>query len=116
MATVRQCDAALRRLAADLATVDPEVRGRYVPDRSLLCRVRDLEVVFTARIDPEGLHDIRLSADEDPGADVKLTVDSDELVALAARPEDFVGAWLRGKVQISASMRDMLRLRTLFGL
>jgi len=41
---------------------------------------------------------------------------SDELVALSRGDEDFLHGWLRGRIQVSASMRDLLRLRSLFGL
>ena len=41
---------------------------------------------------------------------------ADQLVALANGDDDFLHAWLRGRVTVSASMRDLLRLRTLFGM
>jgi hypothetical protein len=37
-------------------------------------------------------------------------------VALADGDDDFLQAWLRGRVQISAPVRDVLRLRALVGL
>lgn len=114
MATVEQCEAALDALAHALSRVDAHVRERHVPRRTVACRVSDLGVCFSGRLDEDGLHDIR-PAEPDADADVRLTMTSDELVALADGREDFLHAWLRGRVHVSASMRDLLRLRSLFG-
>jgi predicted lipid carrier protein YhbT len=116
---VKQCRTALDGLATTLDGVDPDLRLKHVPTRTVLCRLTDLGVTFTARLDPDGVHDItqlRAGTDADADADVKLALASDELLALAARKEDFLTAWLRGRVHISASVRDMLRLRSLGGL
>ncbi|HVW80459.1 MAG TPA: SCP2 sterol-binding domain-containing protein [Mycobacteriales bacterium] len=118
MATAKQCRAALDQLVTAVGDVDPALRARHIPERTVVCLVRDLDVRFTARLDADGVHDLRqLAGDaEVDAADVRLSLDSDVLVALASRQEDFLTAWLRGKVHVSASMRDMLRLRSLFGL
>jgi hypothetical protein len=119
MATVRQCRDALDRLCATLNALDPDVRSRHVPTRTLVCRVSDLDIAYTARLDAEGVHDltlVKLSDDREPDGDVRLSLTSDDLVALANGDDEFLGAWLRGRVHISASMRDMLRLRMIAGL
>lgn len=118
MATAKQCRAALDQLVKTVDGVDPTLRARHIPERSVLCIVRDLDLVFTARLDAEGVHDLtQAPATTEPAAcDVRLALDSDDLIALATREEDFLTAWLRGRVSVSASMRDMLRLRSLFGL
>lgn len=118
MATAKQCRAALDRLVDTVDGVDPSARAKHIPQRTVLCQVRDLDVVFTARLDPDGVHDltqVKVGTDI-PDTDVRLALDSDDLIALADGKEDFVSAWLRGRVHVSASMRDMLRLRSLFGL
>lgn len=119
MATVAACRKAVNRLAATLDGLDPELRARHVPARTVVCRVKDLDVCFTARVDEAGVHDVIQLPDGErsaPDADVRVALDSDDLVALAAGDEDFLNAWLRGRVQVSAPMRDMLRLRSLLGL
>ncbi|HVV76911.1 MAG TPA: SCP2 sterol-binding domain-containing protein [Mycobacteriales bacterium] len=117
MATVRQCQSAIGRLSKQLDGLDPAVREKHVPPRTVACKVSDLDVTFTARLDPDGVHDVvRCPASESPDADVKLALDSDLLIALADRQEEFLTAWLRGRLHVSASMRDMLRLRSFFGL
>jgi predicted lipid carrier protein YhbT len=118
VATAKQCRAAIDRLVESVDDVDPALRAKHIPQRTVLCLVRDLDVVFTARLDADGVHDlVQLPASpEIEGKDVRLSLDSDVLVALAMGKEDFVTAWLRGRIHVSASVRDMLRLRSLFGL
>jgi len=116
MASVEACRTALDELNAMLLAVDPQLRARHVPDRTVHCRLSDLGCSFVGRIGPDGLTDLIETEDDDPQADVRVTMTSDELVALANRDEDFLHGWLRGRIQISASMRDLLRLRSLFGL
>lgn len=116
MASVGDCRKALDGLAAALADVDPELRARHVPARTVACRLADLDITFVGRLDESGVHDVDESDELEPDVDVRLTMDSDELLALADGSDDFLHAWLRGRVQVSASMRDLLRLRSLFGL
>ncbi|MDQ1747419.1 MAG: hypothetical protein QOD07_1682 [Frankiaceae bacterium] len=115
MATVEQCRVALADLTAKLAEVEPELRARHVPDRSVSCLVTDLDVTFSCRLDEHGVHDLAEGEPDEP-ADLRVTMRSDALLALASGDEDFLSAWLRGRVHVSASMRDLLRLRSLFGL
>lgn len=114
MASVEQCRVALDDLIAALASVDPVLRAKHVPERSVACRVDDLDITFVGRLDEHGVHDLVESPDDSEGVDVKVSMSSDELVALAERRDDFLHAWLRGRIQVSASMRDLLRLRSLF--
>jgi predicted lipid carrier protein YhbT len=119
VASVKQCRSALDRLAATLDTVDPELRTKHIPQRKVVCRVKDLDVLFTARLDEDGVHDIAQVAPTvtpAPQADVRVTLVSDDLIALADGKDDFINAWLHGRVQISAGVRDMLRLRSVLGL
>ena len=116
MASVEDCRKALDGLAAALAEVDPELRARHVPTRTVACRLVDLELTFVGRLDEDGAHEVEEAEEAEPEVDVRLTMESDELVALADGSDDFLHAWLRGRIQVSASMRDLLRLRSLFGL
>jgi len=116
VANVEDCRKALDGLIAALADVDPDLRARHVPTRTVACCLPDLDVTFVGSLDEHGVHDLDESDEREPEVDVRLTMDSDELVALADGSDDFLHAWLRGRVQVSASMRDLLRLRSLFGL
>lgn len=111
MATVEECAAALQRVADQLGSVDPDTRSKHVLDRSLACRVSDLDVTFRGELRDGGLHDVRQGSAE--GAHIKLRVSSDDLVALADGRIGFAGAWATGRVKVDASLTDLLRLRTL---
>jgi len=116
MANVEQCRVALDDLIAALASVDPLLRAKHVPERTVACRIEDLDIVFVGHLDEHGVHDLveHTDAQSEAAADVRVSMSSDQLVALAERRDDFLHAWLRGRVQVSASMRDLLRLRSLF--
>jgi predicted lipid carrier protein YhbT len=119
VASAKQCRSALSRLASTLDEIDPDLRSKHVPRRTVLCRVKDLDVCFTARVDEDGVHDLaqlKTGTTANPQADVRFALASDDLVALANGDDDFINAWLHGRVQVSAPMRDMLRLRSLLGL
>lgn len=116
MATVPQCRKAVDQLVAMLSSVSPELRARHVPERTIACRLSDLDRWFVGELDPDGVHNVVETTTGEPEADVRVVMTSDELVALAKGEDDFLYAWLRGRVQVSASMRDLLRLRSLFGL
>jgi hypothetical protein len=110
------CHDALQRLADSLNDVHPELRAKHVPRRTVSCTISDLEVIFVGRVDEHGVHDLDRSASVAPPADVKIALGSDTLLALAAGEDDIVHAWLKGRVQVSAPVRDILRLRSLLGL
>jgi predicted lipid carrier protein YhbT len=115
MANVEQCRVALDDLIAALASVDPILRAKHVPERTVACRIDDLDITFVGQLDEHGVHDlVQVDSESDAEADVRVSMSSDQLVALAERRDDFLHAWLRGRVQVSASMRDLLRLRSLF--
>jgi predicted lipid carrier protein YhbT len=116
VATVSQCRKAVAQLTSTIDGVDAELRAKHVPRRTVACRVSDLDLTFTGRLDEHGVHDVVESDEVEPDVDVRLTLDSEALVALADGRDDFLHAWLRGRIQVSASVRDLLRLRSLVGL
>jgi putative sterol carrier protein len=48
-----------------------------------------------------------------PKADIRLTMSSDDLMALTAGELSFAPAWASGRIKLEAGLRDMLRLRSL---
>jgi hypothetical protein len=46
-------------------------------------------------------------------AQIRLTIGSDDLVALVDGRLNFAAAWARGRVKLEASFGDLLRLRKL---
>ena len=114
MASVEDCDQALRGLADRLAAVDADTRRRYVIARTLACRLPDLGVVFLGRLDEDGLQDIRCVRTLDKGdAQVRLAAHSDDLLALVDGTLPVPAAWASGRLKIEASVLDLLKLRSL---
>jgi len=113
VASVEDCRLALERLATRLASVDPRVRRRHSFSRSLSCLVSDLDVTFVGQLREGTLHDIALSPDPRALGKVRLTIASDDLVALTDGHLSFATAWARGRLKIDASMMDLLKLRAM---
>jgi hypothetical protein len=111
MATDKECRAALERLAARLATVDGDEHRHNTFDRSMSCLVPDLNVTFSGALSDGQITGI--TTEPAPKAQVRLTVGSDDLVALTDGHLDFGRAWLSGRVKVEASVRDLLKLRSM---
>jgi putative sterol carrier protein len=111
VATVEECEQALADLADRLAA-NTSAQRKVGFDRSLTCTIRDLDVIFAGRLKGGQLVDIRRAPSKD--AQVKLAMSSDDLVALVAGQLRMSSAWATGRVRIDASIRDMMRLRSLF--
>lgn len=111
MATEDECRAALQRLAAKLDENAAEVRGKVDLDRTLACRITDLETAFHGRLAQGRLVD--LADGDDPAAKIKLSATSDDLVAMVDGELDFARALAARRVQLSANPFDLLKLRKL---
>lgn len=113
MASPEECRAALDELAARLATVDAQHREKTIPDRTLALHLLDLDVVYAGVLHKGELIDIAQADPRAPKADIRLSMSSDDLVALTEKRMSFPHAWATGKVRLDASIRDLLRLRSL---
>ena len=114
MATLQQCERALVSLRDRLAAVDPEIRSRYVVTRTLACKVPDLDVVFLATLNDEGIEELRrIDGSDTDGAQVRLVTGSDDLVALLDGELSPPMAWATGRLKVQASPLDLLKLRAL---
>ena len=112
VASSEECEAALFHLAARFTEVDEEVRRRHASDRTISCRIPDLGVTFSGQLRDGYIEDIDNSAAE-RGAHIRLTVGSDDLVALTAghlRPSK---AWATGRLRVEAGIQDLWKLRSL---
>ena len=109
MATMDQCLTALRGILGDLAA-NPAAAGL---DRSLSCRLTDLEQVVVGRLSSGAVRDLEVFPDgpEVARADIRLTMTSDDLIAMTDGRLHFGKAWASGKVKLEAGLRDILRLR-----
>ena len=111
MATIDQCIKALEGILGDLAR-NPAAAGL---DRSLSCRLTDLHEVVLGRLSSGAVRDLHVvpHGPELEKADIRLTMTSDDLVALTTGDLHFGKAWASGRVKLEAGLRDILRLRKL---
>jgi alkyl sulfatase BDS1-like metallo-beta-lactamase superfamily hydrolase len=112
MATVEECRTALAELSAKMGRANGDTRKATQLDRSLSCRLSDLDVTFTGRLRDGALHDITTDPQPDK-AQIRLTMASDDLPALVAGTLDFASSWARGRIKLEASFKDLLVLRKL---
>jgi alkyl sulfatase BDS1-like metallo-beta-lactamase superfamily hydrolase len=112
MATAEECERAFHTLADRLAATDPQARKRNALDRSLSCTLPDIDVVFGARLKDGLLTDIHQV--DSPDAEVKLTMSSDDLIALVDGSLKFAPAWANGRIKIDARVLDLVKMRSIF--
>lgn len=113
MASEAACDEALLGLVAMLDAVDPDLRAKYVMDRTVSCRVSDLGCSWSARVCDEGLVDLKQVEADDSRAQVRLTVTSDDLLALIEGRLTVPMAVATGRLRVQANPLDLLRLGAL---
>ncbi len=112
MATLAAVEQAVQDLLERLADVDPDVRRKYAVERTVACRVRDLDICYLAVFDDGGnVRELTTAARGD--GQVKLSASSDDLIALIQGRLSVPTAWATGKLRIDASMLDLLKLRSL---
>jgi len=111
MATVEQCRAALQDFAARLAANAAETGGKLDLDRTVACRITDLDAAFHGRLADGQIYD--LADGDDPDAKLRLTSKSDDLLALLEGRLNVASAWASGRVKIDASVGDLMKLRKL---
>jgi hypothetical protein len=109
VATMDECMKALRGILGDIAAHE----AASGLDRSLSCHLTDLHQVVLGRLGAGSVRDVRAvpEGSEGPKADIRLTMSSDDLVAMTDGKLHFGKAWATGKVKLEAGLRDLLRLR-----
>ncbi|MFD6953050.1 SCP-2 sterol transfer family protein [Nocardiopsis sp. TSRI0078] len=115
MSSIDACLDGIEKLNRRILAQPEEERRKHIRERSLSVVVPDLEAVFDMRLTPDGLVDVtHRSADRSaPRPQVRITVDSDDLVALAEDRMDAAKALLGRRVKVDASVGDLLRMRRL---
>ncbi|MFI6244123.1 SCP2 sterol-binding domain-containing protein [Micromonospora sp. NPDC050795] len=111
MASVDECRQALQELAARLDRNAETVRERIDLDRTLACRITDLDTAFHGRITGGRL--VELTDGDDPKAKIALNTSSDDLLALVRGDLDVTSAVTSRRVSIKANPFDLLKLRKL---
>lgn len=111
MATIEECEAALGTLAARLASPEGAERRRQVLDRTVACALSDLQAHLHGRLRDGQLTEV--TRGPLPGAQITLRLSSDDLVAVTAGRLNFAAGWATGRIKVGASVRDLIRLRSL---
>lgn len=114
MATIEECRSALDKLSENLAGADGNVRSAAALDRSLSCRITDLDVTFVGRL-TDGRIEVLETLQGPPRerAEIRLTMTGDDLVSMVNGELHFAKAWGSGRVRLEAGLFDLLRLRKL---
>jgi hypothetical protein len=110
VASVRDCRKAVEDLGAKLAAAEDSVRA-HAQDRTVSCRLTDLDVTFRGRLAHGELVDLSDVISSEP-AQIRLAMSSDDLVDLVGGRLSFPHAWATGRIKLDASFRDLLRLRS----
>ncbi|MET7453539.1 SCP2 sterol-binding domain-containing protein [Streptomyces sp. NPDC005574] len=114
MATTEECRAALDKLSDNMAGAQGGVAEAAALDRSLSCRVTDLDITFVGRLTGGRIVvSDTLQGPPRETADIRLTMTGDDLVAMVNGELNFAKAWGAGRVKLEASLRDVFRLRKL---
>ena len=112
MHTAEECRMALQKLAGRLSELSPAERDQYFGNRTISVTIPDLGVTYVSVLGA-GDDPVREAGPGAPPADIRLTADSDQVVALAEQPMNIARAWMSGRVKIEASVKDLFRLRRL---
>ncbi|WP_409472956.1 SCP2 sterol-binding domain-containing protein [Streptomyces sp. HC307] len=114
MATIEECRAALEKLSDNMQHAEGDVRAAAALDRSVSCRITDLDITFVGRLEDGriNVHDT-LQGPPPEKAQIRLTLAGDDLVALVDGELNFAKAWGSGRVKLEASLFDLFRLRKL---
>ncbi len=111
MATVEECDRAINALAARFGSDSGDRSGGL--DRSVSATITDLGLRYRGHMHDGVLDDIQESTDDEGQAQIRLTMSSEDLLALAGGEVSLGAAWLSGRLKVQASFPDMLRLRAM---
>jgi hypothetical protein len=109
MRTPQECQLAIEQLAARFGQSHGARAGGL--DRSVTAHIDDLGLTYSGRLHDGVLDEIAPATDT--AGQIRLAMSSDDLVAIAAGELSLGGAWKAGRVRVSASFPDLLRLRTL---
>lgn len=111
MASVAQVEAVLGDLLARTHRLDPGTRALLPARRTVEARCPDIDLVRFAE-----WRDGDLIVFEEPPSrrpDIRVTVHSDDLLAIAEGRMSFARAYTANRIRVDAPIADLLRLRAL---
>lgn len=115
MSSIDACLAGIDLINKRLLDQPTAERRRHVRERQVGIEVPDLATVFDMRLTVDGLTDIthRPTDRPAPRPQVRVTVTSADLVAIAEERLSARASLLTRRVKVEASLSDMLRMRKL---
>lgn len=109
MASTEQVEAILADLVRRLDRIDQSTRAMLPGRRVVEAHCPDLGLVYHTRWDGGELGEVVPGPVERP--DIRISMDSDDLVAMSVGDLSFHRAYATGRVRLDATMTDLLRLR-----
>ncbi len=110
MATHEEVEATIAMLVERLHGLDSSSRSGLPAQRTIETICPDLDSRWHAVFSEGTVSEVQRGSPP-KRADIRVKVNSDDLLALAHGSLPFRQAWQAGRVKIDASMTDMLRLR-----
>jgi hypothetical protein len=111
MATQEVCLAAILEAVERFNAHDAGSKRERVPERTVGCTILDLDVTYRGRLEQGFIVGVAESLEHQ--ADIRIICSSDDLVAMVNREVRFAHLYSTGRVRIDASLRDLIRLRSL---
>ncbi|MFE1167931.1 SCP2 sterol-binding domain-containing protein [Nocardiopsis sp. NPDC058789] len=112
MSSIDACLEGIARANERILAQPLDRRREHIRERTVRVIVPDLETAFDMRLTVDGLTDVTPGPLEASGsAQVRVTVTSDDLVALAEDRLDPAVALITRRLKVDATLSDMLRLR-----
>ncbi|MBQ1081289.1 MULTISPECIES: SCP2 sterol-binding domain-containing protein [unclassified Nocardiopsis] len=113
MSSIDACLEGIARANERILAKPLDRRRAHIRERTVRVVVPDLGTAFDMRLTTNGLTDVTPRPLDDPAGtpQVRVTVSSDDLVALAEDRLDPATALFTRRLKVDASLSDMLRLR-----
>lgn len=108
MATVEEVERILFELISRLQDIDPRYRPMLPSRRTIEASCEDLGLIYHAYWRHGKLSDLHPGAADRP--DIRVTIDSDDLVQLSDGELTLREAYIAQRLRIDASMTDLMRL------
>ena len=115
MASAEQIEAQLQKLVERLGRADPKVHAELARTlggpRMVQMDVPDLRQSFWSELSDGTMQPVQRGAA--PRVDIRITADSDHLIAMIEGTKPLFSSYLAGHVKVQASVSDLLALRKL---
>lgn len=112
MATLEQVQEVVDAALEKFNEFPLEDRQKHLPNRTFEVLILDHDKAYRGEIKNGKIVGLK-RGNPGPRTDVRLVLDSDDMVALHEGELKFASAWASGRVRIDASIRDLLSLRAM---